>query len=206
MLAKMRPGVDPSGTKSSRKDRSKTIDSLRMHREWCQDEDTLDLSLRLAPALRGQAQEPGPAWMRAHSAVLPAAVKNRLWAKFDHGTLDTLGPIRSDYGTWVLTWSSRDIKPGRRLDSAACLAGAEAKLGKEEDARRIRSDWEMMMSKSGADRSGEVRTALLEQLSRQGAEPESSYHRMRERWVSQSLRFTRDMGLVEASPQTGDRK
>jgi len=195
-LMKIRFHPDPSVSKSARKDRTKAIDSLRTHREWCLDEDTLDLSLRMAPALRGQAQEPGPAWLLANSAVLPAAVKSRLWGKFDHGTLDTLGPIRSDYGTWMFALSSRGIKPGKTLDSIACLARAEAKLGKEEAAKRIRSDWEVMRSKSGSDRSGEARTALLEQLSRQGAEPESTYHKLRERWVSRSLRFTRDLGLT----------
>lgn len=195
-LAKIRPGLNPSGTKASRQDRSKTIDSLRMHREGCLDEDTLALSLRLAPALRGPAHEPEPAWLRATSAVLPAAVKSRLWAKIDHGTLDTLGPIRSAYGTWMLALSSRDIKPGRTLDSAACLARAEAKVRQEEYAERIRSEWERMNSKAGSDKSVETRTALLERLSRQGAEPESSYHQMRERWVSRSLRFTRDLGFT----------
>ncbi len=88
------------------------------------------------------------------------------------------------------------------LDSTACMARADAMRRKAEYAERIRLEWEMMISKAGSDRNGDVRTALFERLSKQGGEPDSAYQRMRERWVSGSLRFTRDMGFPEASPGT----
>jgi hypothetical protein len=204
MLAKIRPRLEQPGSKSAAQARSQAIDSLRKHGEWCLDEDTLNLTLRLAPALRGQTQEAGPAWMSANSAVLPASVKNKLWTKFDHGMPDTLGPIRSVYGTWMLALSSRDIKPGKPLDSAACLARAQTKMGKEENAERIRREWEMSASKTDSDRNGEIRTDLLERLSKQGGRAESSYREMRQRWVSRSLRFTRDTGFLAASTGSGE--
>jgi hypothetical protein len=197
LLAKIRPRLHPSGPGAGARGRSQAIDPLRKHGEQCRDEDTLKLALRLAPALRRRAQDPGPAWLNANSAVLPASVKNRLWAKFAHGKPDSLGPIRSVYGTWMLALSSPDIKPGRALDSLACAARAEAKLGKEENAERIRLEWEAQASKMGADRSADARTALFEHLSKQGDHPDSSYRWMREGWVSRSLRFTRDMGFPD---------
>jgi hypothetical protein len=202
MLAQLRSRLDHYRSQAGADERSRAIESLRQQGDGCLQEDTLGLSLRLAPALRRQAQEPGPAWLNAHSAALPASVKSALWKKSKHGALDTLGPIRGVYGTWMLALSSPEIKPGRTLDSAACLARALAKAGKEADVERIRSEWDILASRMGADQSAEARTALLERLSRQGSQPESEYQRMRERWASRSLRFTRDLGFLDAAPET----
>jgi hypothetical protein len=205
-LAKIRPRWDRSASESVSQRRSRAIEALRKQGEGCRDEDTLGLSLRLAPAFRRPAQEPGPTWLGANSSVLPASVKSRVWMKSRPGARDTLGPFRSVYGTWMLAPSPSDVKPGRTLDSTACLARAEAGMRKEEKARRIRSEWEILASeatsKMDSDRN-DVRTALLEQLAKRSSQPESSYREMRERWASRSLRFTRDMGFLDAAPETG---
>lgn len=183
--------------------RARAIDSLRKPGWRCQEEDTLELSLRVSPPFRRSAREPGPAWLGAHSAVLPPALKSRLWAEFAHGRMDTLGPVRSGCGTWMLALSSREIRRGRPLDPGACLARAEAELRKKDDADRLRSEWERLATKRGADGSADARTALLERYSRPGVQPESSYQAMRDAWVSRSLRFGRDLGFLDESPGTG---
>jgi hypothetical protein len=204
ILAKIRPSIDAAGSKSRSKLHLQAIDSLRNHGEWCMEEDTLTLSLRLAPAIHWQAQESGPAWSNTHSSVLPASIKRALWMKFGHGTLDTLGPIRSVYGTWMLAPSSRHVKLGRMLDSTTCLARTEARIAKEERSEQIRSEWERVTSKVDADAIGEARTALLEDLLKQGGRPEYSYRKLREDWVARSLRITRDIGFPDALSRISD--
>jgi hypothetical protein len=212
-FAEIRSRAERSAAKSGRRIRPQAIDSLRRHGEGCKEEDTLALSLRLVPALRTQARDsgpgPGPAWLAANSTVLPAAVKGWLWMKARRAGSDTLGPMRSVYGSWMLAPSTPEIRPGRRLDSNACLARAEARLGREYDADLIRREWETLASKADADvdRSGAARAALLERLSAREGRPESAYQALRERWVSRSLRFTRDLGFLEEpekSPQKLD--
>jgi hypothetical protein len=204
ILAKIRPRLYAAESKSGSKVRSQAIDSLRNHGELCMEEDTLTLSLRLAPAIRRQSQEPGPAWSITHSSNLPASIKNMLWMKFRHGTLDTLGPIRSVFGTWMLAPSSRHVTLGRRLDSTTCLARTVALMAKEQRIEQIQLEWERVTSKTDVDAIGEARTALLEHLSKQGDQPEYSYYKMRERWVARSLRFTRDLGFPDALPNISE--
>jgi hypothetical protein len=173
--------------------RSEALLALRNHKESCLEEDTLGLVLRLAPARRRNATDFGPGWAQSSSAGLPAHIKNSVWTKLAKGKSDTLGPVRSDYGLWTLTRQGAEIKPGKLLDSAACMAKIEARLRIQDMAKLLRSEWERMASKMGDIQKSDVRTALLERLAKQGPQPESSYYKMREQWASRSLRFTQDI-------------
>lgn len=169
-------------------------------RDACRDEDTLGVSLRLSPPLRRSARDPGPAWSASHSAALPASVKARLRTAFRQGARDTLGPIRNEYGVWTMVPAAGSLRPGKTRAAAACRARAEAERRRERDAGRIRSEWETLVAKPEADPTGDVRTALLERLSGQGDKPDAAYRELRRDWASRSLRFTRDLGFLEAPP------
>ncbi len=173
--------------------RTDAIQALRNQKVSCQEEDTLDLSLQLAPPLRRNGGDPGPSWKQISSSDLPASIKSMVWTKIARGKKDTVGPVRSDYGFWIVSKQSSELKAGSPIDSATCMARIEVKMRVEQVAKLLQSEWERITSKIAAPEKNNLRTALLEQLSRQGTQPESSYYRMREQWASRSLRFTQDI-------------
>lgn len=205
-LGKLLPLFSRIESQAETGNRSEAILALRNHKESCLEEDTLRLSFRLAPPSRSNDGDPGPAWMQASSSDLPASIKGLVWTKFVRGKKDTVGPVRSDYGLWIISKRSSELISGNPADSATCMARVEAKTRIEREAKLLRSEWERVSSKMEDPEKFDLRSALIGQLSRQGGQPESSYYRMREQWASRSLRFTQDiepLSGLDVSPKKG---
>jgi hypothetical protein len=178
----------------AKESRSEALKDLQKHPGSCRDEDTLGLSLQLAPPIRRQARETGPRWVKTNSTVLPEPVRRNLWAKLKRETaMDTLGPIRSEYGVWILSQSTPEIKPGATLDSEQCLSRLQAKIMAAREADLIQSEIMRMASKTDGSGRENLRTVLFQRASEGGGEPEAAYQNMLKKWVAKNLRFTRDM-------------
>lgn len=199
-LGKMLPLMARIKSRVEMESRREALLALRNHKESCIEEDTFDLFLQLRPVHRRASNDPEPAWKRISSSDLPASIKSLAWWKFMQGRTDTVGPVQSEFGIWTITKQSSDLKPGHSLDSSACLARLEAKLRGQHAITMIRTEWERMSSKMKDNQNSDIRSALLEQISQDGPQPESSYYKMREQWVSRSLRFTRDPRLIGINP------
>ncbi len=205
-LEKLLPLLNRIESQAKIGSRSEAVRALRNHKESCLEEDTLRLSFRLAPPHRSNDGDPGPAWMQASSSDLPASIKSLVWTKFVRGKKDTVGPVRSDYGFWIISKRSSKLISGNPTDSATCMARVEAKTRIEREAKLLRSEWERVSSKMEDPEKFDLRSALIGQLSRQGGQPESLYYRMREQWASRSLRFTQDIEPLSGlgvSPKEG---
>lgn len=203
-LGKLLPLLDRIESQAKSGCRSEAILALRNHKESCLEEDTLDLSLQLAPPQRRNDRAQEPARMRISSADLPEPIKGMVWTKLSREKKDSLGPVHSDYGIWNISKRSPIFRAGHPTDSVSCMARIEAKMRIELEAKLIRSEWDRITSKMKDSEKNEVRTVLLEQLSKQGPHPELSYYRMREQWASRSLRFTQDIEplIATSDPST----